>query len=260
MMTKRFWLLILIMCGLCSRSFSQINRDTSLSVYFETNSITLDSQQINRLRDFSSLFHIYSIVGYADTTGTQVYNLPLSKKRAVEVYKLLSEQSQVIDKDILMYMGESTEEPEPWQNRRVKLIARRDSLNVINETGTGAKVLVRRFDLDDIYFVPDEAIVTQESIPYVKELANILKTYKTETFEIIGHINYQSRFDSTHLTDIYQLSERRAKAIFDYLISYGIAPERMTFRGVGNSQPIYPSPINDEQRRKNMRVQVIVRK
>jgi outer membrane protein OmpA-like peptidoglycan-associated protein len=254
----RFCCLTLIICQLPSYSFSQPNRDTSISVYFQNNSIRLDSDQINRLRDFSARFHIHSITGYADTIGTQVYNLPLSKKRAIEVYKLVFTSSQLIDQNIVTYMGESTEEPELWQNRRVRLVAAQDSGKVTNKKTTAE--VVRSFDLDYIYFVPDQAIVTQESIPYVRELANVLKSYKTETFEIIGHINYQSRFDSTHLTDIYQLSERRAKAIFDYLISYGIAPERMTFRGVGNSQPIYPSPINDEQRRKNMRVQVIVRK
>ena len=248
--------MIFIIFYLSLDSFSQISRDTSINLYFETNSIKLDSHQIKKLKDFSSSFHINSIIGYADTNGTQVYNLHLSRKRAIEVYKALSEQSELIDQNVLTYLGESSEEPDLWQNRRVKLIA-----NIINNKSKSEdQVIVRSFDLDYIYFVPDQAIVTQESIPYVKELAGILKSYTTETFEIIGHINYQSRFDSSHLADLYQLSKRRAKAIYDYLVSYGISPTRMTFRGVGNSQPIYSSPINDEQRRKNMRVQIIVRK
>ncbi len=253
--------MIFIIFYLSLDSFSQISRDTSINLYFETNSIKLDSHQIKKLKDFSSRFHINSIIGYADTTGTQVYNLHLSRKRAIEVYKVLSERLEFIDQNILNYLGESNEEPDLWQNRRVKLIANEDSINIINnKSKTEDQVIVRSFDLDYIYFVPDQAIVTQESIPYVKELADILKSYTTEMFEIIGHINYQSRFDSSHLTDLYQLSERRAKAIYDYLVSYGISATRMTFRGVGNSQPIYSSPINDEQRRKNMRVQIIVRK
>jgi outer membrane protein OmpA-like peptidoglycan-associated protein len=242
-------------------SISQISRDTTINLYFETNSIKLDSHQIKKLKNFSSSFHINSIIGYADTTGIQVYNLHLSRKRAIEVYKVLSEQSKLIDQNVLTYLGESSEESDLWQNRRVKLIGNEDSVNIINnKSKTEDQIIIRSFDLDYIYFVPDRAIVTQESIPYVKGLADILKSYTTETFEIIGHINYQSRFDSSHLTDLYQLSERRAKAIYDYLVSYGISPTRMTFRGVGNSQPIYSSPINDEQRRKNMRVQIIVRK
>ena len=261
MTIKRLCFLIFIIFYLSLDSFSQISRDTSINLYFETNSIKLDSHQIKKLKDFSSSFHINSIIGYADTTGTQVYNLHLSRKRAIEVYKALSEQSELIDQNVLTYLGESSEEPDLWQNRRVKLITNKDSVNIINnKSKTEDQVIVRSFDLDYIYFVPDQAIVTQESIPYVKELAGILKSYTTETFEIIGHINYQSRFDSSHLADLYQLSKRRAKAIYDYLVSYGISPTRMTFRGVGNSQPIYSSPINDEQRRKNMRVQIIVRK
>lgn len=161
----------------------------------------------------------------------------------------------------MIYMGESTEEPELWKNRRVQIIAYQNPLVESKENiKVDSQAVVRSIDLQYVYFIPDQAIVTQESIPYINELASILKMYKTETFEIVGHINYQSRFDSTHLTDLYQLSERRAKAVYEYLESYGISPARMAFKGVGNSRPIYPSPANDEQRRRNMRVQIIIRK
>ncbi|HVG13586.1 MAG TPA: OmpA family protein, partial [Chitinophagaceae bacterium] len=112
--------------------------------------------------------------------------------------------------------------------------------------------------LDHVYFLPDKPVITYESLTDIEELAKNLKTYTTETFEIIGHINYQSRFDSTHLTDLYQLSELRAKAVYESLVESGIPKSRMTYRGVGNAQPVYPSPENDDQRKKNMRVQVII--
>jgi len=185
----------------------------------------------------------------------------LSKKRAFAAYKVLSARTDLLDKNMMTFKGESTEEPELWKNRRVQIIAYQNSATEIKKNLTvDTQAVIRSFDLPYIYFVPDQAVVTQESVPYIKELAEILKTYKTETFEIVGHINYQSRFDSTHLTDLYQLSERRAKTIYDYLESYGIQPSRMIFKKVGNSQPIYRSPIDDEQRKRNMRVQIIIRK
>jgi flagellar motor protein MotB len=185
----------------------------------------------------------------------------LSKKRALAAYKVLSERTDMLNKSMMTYIGETSEQPELWKNRRVQIIAYQNPVTEIKgNVKVDTQVVVRSFDLQYVFFVPDQAIVTQESIPYIKELAQILKTYKSETFEIVGHINYQSRFDSTHLTDIYQLSERRAKVIYDYLESYGVSPSRMTFKGVGNSRPIYPSPIDDEQRKKNMRVEIIIRK
>ena len=37
------------------------------------------------------------------------------------------------------------------------------------------------------------------------------------------------------------LSERRAKAVYDYLILRGVDPARLTYRGYGESQPIAPN-------------------
>jgi len=250
-----------IVCYLHLDCYSQIIPDTSITFYFKTDSFKLDSDQIKRLNDFSFVFHVKSITAYTDSTGPQGYNLMLSKKRAFAAYKVLSARTDLLDKNMMTFKGESTEEPELWKNRRVQIIAYQNSATEIKKNLTvDTQAVIRSFDLPYIYFVPDQAVVTQESVPYIKELAEILKTYKTETFEIVGHINYQSRFDSTHLTDLYQLSERRAKTIYDYLESYGIQPSRMIFKGVGNSQPIYRSPIDDEQRKRNMRVQIIIRK
>jgi outer membrane protein OmpA-like peptidoglycan-associated protein len=48
--------------------------------------------------------------------------------------------------------------------------------------------------------------------------------------------------------------------IKDLLVENGIPVDHIKHRGVGNTQPIYPDPTNDEERKKNMRVEVIVYK
>ena len=258
---KRHIFLILISCIQYLNCFSQVGKDTSINLYFKTDDFKLDSNQYRRLNDFSFAFHIKSIIGYADSTGNKTYNLSLSKKRAFAVYNALNSGTNLFNKSIMLYVGESTEEPELWKNRRVQIIAHQIQVSALNsDTVANNPGIVRTFNLEYVYFIPDQAVITQESLSYIQELAAILKTYKTETFEIVGHINYQSRFDSSHLTDIYLLSERRAKAVYDLLVEFGISATRMTFKGVGNSRPIYPSPVNDEQRRKNMRVQIIIKK
>ncbi|MFL5741496.1 MAG: OmpA family protein [Flavisolibacter sp.] len=261
MVLKKHFIFSFISCNLFLVSFSQVIKDTSLNVYFETNSFILDSIQIKNLNNFSSVFHVHSIIGYADSTGSQEYNLSLSKKRALSVYGVLSGHSDSVGKNILRFLGESSEEPELWKNRRVQIQAYQNLLeDSKSNTRVDSQDVIRTLDLDYVYFIPDKAIVSEESVPYLKQLAETLRTYKTEKFEIIGHINYQSRFGPGHLKDLYQLSENRARAIYDYLVQYGIPSSRMSFKGVGNSQPVYPSPVNDEQRRKNMRVQIIIRK
>jgi len=269
MKVKKCIFLVLKGCFFYLSCFSQVGKDTSINFYFAINSAQLDSNQYKKLNDFSSVFHIKSIKGYADTTGSKEYNLSLSQKRALAIYTALSNTDDSVNKINLLYLGESAEESGLWRNRRVQVIAnpiprseimpRSEVSEVGGDTTAHTPHTVRTLNLEDVYFVTDQAIITQGSLYYIQELAKTLKTYTTETFEIIGHINYQSRFDSSHLTDIYQLSEKRAKAVYDRLIELGVLASRMTYTGVGNSQPAYPSPINDEQRRKNMRVQIVIK-
>jgi OOP family OmpA-OmpF porin len=57
---------------------------------------------------------------------------------------------------------------------------------------------------------------------------------------------------------MFKLSEQRASVIKDLLVENDIPANRIQSRGVGNTRPIYPDPVNDEERKQNMRVQVIV--
>ena len=245
-----------------SAGAAQENRDTSINIYFATNSFDLDAVQQQKLKDFFSVFHnIKQIVAYADSTGEAAYNLSLCRKRAHTVFNALKEDIDALTTNIMLNKGESTAEQELWKNRRVVVTAWLETFRDTHEKPeTNNNDTLRTFDVENIYFVPDKAIITQESLFYVQELAAQLKTYQTETFEIIGHVNYQSELDSTFLQGLYRLSEQRAKVVYTYLQEFGIPATRMTYKGVGNANPVFPSPTNDEQRRKNMRVQIIIRK
>jgi OOP family OmpA-OmpF porin len=54
-----------------------------------------------------------------------------------------------------------------------------------------------------------------------------------------------------------ELSEKRAKAVFDYLISKNISASRLSYRGLGGKEPIDTNET-DEGRRKNRRVAFVV--
>jgi outer membrane protein OmpA-like peptidoglycan-associated protein len=49
------------------------------------------------------------------------------------------------------------------------------------------------------------------------------------------------------------LSENRAKAVFSYLVKMGIAAERLSYKGFGESQPVADNNI-PEGRARNRRV------
>lgn len=108
--------------------------------------------------------------------------------------------------------------------------------------------------------MPDRPIITPESINSIPQLIQKIKSYKDAHFDIIGHVNYQSNRDYGFLQELYKLSEARAKVIYDILAENGISESFLKFRGVGNSQPLIKVPKNDQEKMKNMRVQIIVYK
>ena len=73
----------------------------------------------------------------------------------------------------------------------------------------------------------------------------------TSTAKIVGHT------DSIGTEQYNQaLSERRAKAVFDYLASRGVSPSRMQAIGMGESDPVADN-ATAEGRQLNRRVMLI---
>jgi OOP family OmpA-OmpF porin len=80
--------------------------------------------------------------------------------------------------------------------------------------------------------------------------AQIIASKGNEMLEIVGHT------DSTGPEDYNQgLSERRAQAAADYLVSKGVSPSRIVVRGVGESQPLADNATR-EGRAMNRRVEL----
>ena len=72
--------------------------------------------------------------------------------------------------------------------------------------------------------------------------------------EVQGHTD--ERGDDAYNLD---LSDRRAAAVVTYLTSHGVAPERLTSRGYGESQPM-DARHNEAAWRKNRRVDFVLKK
>ncbi len=73
--------------------------------------------------------------------------------------------------------------------------------------------------------------------------------------EIQGHVN-GPKMDNTR--DLIELSEKRARAVMNYLVKKGVNKERIAFRGMGNSEMIHKNPIFEEQAEENRRVEIMI--
>ncbi|MEL5994844.1 OmpA family protein [Hymenobacter segetis] len=73
--------------------------------------------------------------------------------------------------------------------------------------------------------------------PALDQLATELKARPTLRLRIAGYTDKIGEPDKNQL-----LSEQRADAVKDYLVKAGIAPERLSTIGYGDSHPLHPSP------------------
>jgi outer membrane protein OmpA-like peptidoglycan-associated protein len=112
----------------------------------------------------------------------------------------------------------------------------------VDETGCWALTNALLFDFDS-------AVVRQESYSVLNYTKEAFDAYPNMKVQVDGHT------DSTG-PDTYNqmLSERRAKAVMNYLVnSVGIAASRLTAVGYGETDPAFPNDTK-ENRQKNRRV------
>lgn len=87
--------------------------------------------------------------------------------------------------------------------------------------------------LKNIFFDTDKYVLKPESFVELNKLLQFLNDNPKLKVEIGGHT------DNVGTPDYNQeLSENRARAVYDYLLTKGIEAERLTYKGYGLSQPI----------------------
>ena len=109
------------------------------------------------------------------------------------------------------------------------------------------------FVLHNIFFDYDKATLLQQSYNELHTLLGILQSHPTMKIEICGHTDGHGSIDYNQ-----RLSENRARAVVDYLVSHGIDVRRLSFKGYGKSRPI-DTNTTEEGRAKNRRVEFVVK-
>lgn len=113
-----------------------------------------------------------------------------------------------------------------------------------------------KYRIGNINFYGNMAILLPESLPSLEALYKLMKRNKQLQIQVEGHVNGPGA-SSSHQLD-QTLSEERAESVYNYLVSKGIAKERMSFVGFANKFPLYKNPINEFQQKENRRVEIKV--
>lgn len=109
----------------------------------------------------------------------------------------------------------------------------------------------KKLVLEGVNFDNDKADLRPEALTVLDQAADSLKEWGDVKVEVAGHTDSVSS-DKHNL----RLSQRRAEAVRRYLISKGIAADRLTAKGYGESSPVAGNDAAAD-RYKNRRVELV---
>lgn len=106
--------------------------------------------------------------------------------------------------------------------------------------------------LGDVLFATGKAELTSGAATRVDRLAQFLRDHPDRTVRIEGYTD-STGSSQTNL----QLSENRAGAVRDQLVSMGVDPSRIMAQGYGEAGPVAPNDT-DGGRQQNRRVDIVI--
>lgn len=210
------------------------------------------------------------IGGYTDNSGAYAKNVEISRQRAQFVYNHLIESGYPAER--ITFKGYGPEKP-IYSNRykstrdgnrriEIKIITKtgHSSDKLVDEKGYDATVKTEE-ELEQAYlshfldsnvdaahkssYIVDSLIFQSSSFALdsnglgcanLNQLVTYLNAKKTFNIKVKGYTD-SSGIEENNV----QLSENRAKAVYDYLIRQGLEAERLTYQGYGSANPIAPN-------------------
>jgi outer membrane protein OmpA-like peptidoglycan-associated protein len=103
--------------------------------------------------------------------------------------------------------------------------------------------------LNNIFFEFNSASLTDESETEILKVARFISENPGIKIAIEGHTDDQGPHDYN-----LSLSERRARAVYDFLINLGIPPESLTYIGYGETRPLEKN-TDEKSRSMNRRIE-----
>ncbi len=116
---------------------------------------------------------------------------------------------------------------------------------------------------NNILFAGNQAVFLEESYDELDLLLMMMVENTKLKIEIQGHVNcpYYNEMCNDNMAESNQiLSENRAKAVYDFLVSNNINSERLKWKGYSNSKMLYPYTRDERQMKFNRRVEIKILK
>lgn len=272
-MNKLFRLLLVLFCINTAFSQNKLTHD----VYFDTDKFNVIPTEENRLLLFiSTLTNIdiesISIYGFCDDIGADDYNLKLSQQRADAIKAIFSnnEISEslitnvdgkgkillkiVNEKNLLKIRGlnrkvEIIVKPKPITDKKEKPIVKAEKKKNIHEQIKGKVKVGDKIIFENILFKTGYATVTPDSKKKLEAIAKSLVERDDIYFTIQGHVccTQLTRDAVDRKTKKRNLSEARAKYVYNYFAKKGVNKKRMRYMGMRRKFPLGGDPKFDRR-------------
>jgi len=116
--------------------------------------------------------------------------------------------------------------------------------------------------IKDLFFHGNKAVLLKKSEPTLPKVLLFMQVNKDLKIEIGGHVNYPKNKNRAYSRGAgpneQNLSDRRAKMVYDFLLENGISEERMSWKGYSNTQMKFPTTSLEREMAKNRRVEIKV--
>ncbi|OIQ22096.1 MAG: hypothetical protein BM557_01585 [Flavobacterium sp. MedPE-SWcel] len=249
---------LLLLFFLLAISATQAQQEV-FTVYFDFNidEVNAESKQklIKWVTEHKNV-EIQKVYGYADPVDTNTYNLELSRRRASNVFDYLVSNNVAVAQDVYIEaFGEDFKlSDNDADNRKVEVYYKNVVVSKTEKTDFIKAVEVAKkgdvLKIPNLNFYNYSDIVLRESKSVLKELLSIMQDNPELKIDIQGHICCQEREEE-------KISEKRAIAIYKYLIFKGIDKERLSYQSFEGTRPIHPIPEKSEKERvANRRVEI----
>ena len=293
-MIMKNYISYIIFLFLVNASFSQ----EQFSIYFESNKYEPVVKENRRLQQWileNPTSKIVAINGYTDEDGTSGYNDTLAKKRVDFIFNEVKNYIKIREDFKSRSFGENFKQsPNKSENRKVTIyyilekdlpreneilgikeetviepkveIEYPEKLVFDNPNGTksefkldrefmkrvGNATVGEKLTIDNLNFIVNTFAIVPESRGKLYELLLVMQSNPKLKIEIQGHLCCMP-------TDRVDLSTKRAKSVYGFLIANEVYSARLSYKGFGSTQPIYPLPEkNEAERAANRRVEIVI--
>jgi outer membrane protein OmpA-like peptidoglycan-associated protein len=266
------------------------------SIYFDSNQFELsksENQSLQRWIEQNKTSKVVGAYGFCDEDGTTVYNDVLASKRVDYIFGIIKDKVKIRDDFKTRTFGELHQQSKiKAQNRKVtlyflkekdivreaeilgikekevvkakRLIYFPNTIEVDNPNGTKTVLTLdvkfmealsnakagEKIKIDNLNFVMNSFGITSESRSKLYELLLVMQKDPDLKISIQGHLCCMT-------ADKRDLSTQRARAVYKFLEINNIEKSRMTYKGFGVSNPLFPIPEkNETERASNRRVEI----